>query len=134
MNYDVYGEIINGEKTYKEIAKNILFDNFNENSRSVIIGWTDQKCDHRDIMFTYCPKKYGNLQRGLRWCYLYISIMDFCSMGFLIERNTDNRKHEKYIKEKLQLGDNHCDDKICELINGVIHELDMLEGNYKDEN
>ena len=33
--------------------------------------------------------------------------------------------------EKLQLRDNHCDKAICELIDGIIHELDLLEGNVK---
>lgn len=121
MNKDKYDEIINGEDTYRVIAENLL------DTGKCIIGWTDQKYDHRDILFTYQPKKYGNLQRGLRWCYLYISIMDLTSMGFLIEMRTDNRKHENYIMEKLRLNNNHCDNKICELINGVIHELDILE-------
>ena len=121
MNYDSYGEIINGEDTYKTIAKNLL------DTGKCIIGWTDQGFDHRDILFTYQPKQYGNLQRGLRWCYLYISIIDFTSMGFLIEMRTDNRKHKGYIMEKLRLNDNSCDNKICELVNGVIHEIDILE-------
>jgi len=121
MNKDSYDEIINGEETYKQIAKELV-----EYGRC-IIGWTDQGCDHRDILFTYKPHKYGNLQRGLRWTCLYISIMGFASMGFLIEDNTDNRKHPSYIMEKLLLHDNPCDNKICELINGVIHELDILE-------
>lgn len=120
MNFEEYGEIINGIGTYKTIAK-LLEDN-----KSCIIGWTDQEYDHRDILFTYRPVQYGNLQRGLRWCYLYISIMDFSSMGFLIEMDTDNRKHNAYIMEKLRLSDNHCDNKICDLINGVIHEIDNL--------
>ena len=121
MNKDSYDEIINGEETYKQIAKELV-----EYGRC-IIGWTDQGCDHRDILFTYKPHKYGNLQRGLRWTYLYISIMGFTSMGFLIEDNTDNRKYPSYIMEKLLLHDNPCDNKICDLINGVIHELDILE-------
>ena len=121
MNFDEYGEVINGKETYLEIANDLL------NEKSCIIGWSDQEYDHRDILFTYRPKCYGNLQRGLRWCYLYVSIMDHSSMGFLIERKTDNRKHNSYLKEKLRLHDNECDEKICELINGVIHEIDLKE-------
>ena len=120
MNKDNYDEIINGEDTYKTIAKELL------DYGRCIIGWTDQQYDHRDILFTYKPHKYGNLQRGLRWTYLYVSIMGFSSMGFLIENDTDNRKANGYIMEKLILHDNHCDNKICELINGVIYELDNL--------
>ena len=127
---DSYGEVINGNMTYETIAKQLHYEGDDPNeSRACIVGWTDQGYDHRDILFTYKPKQYGNLQRGLRWCYLYVSIMDHCSMGFLIEMKSDNRKDSGYIKEKLRLNDNDCDDKICELINGVIHELDKLEGN-----
>ena len=121
MNFDKYDEVINGDNTFKKIAEELVFYG------SCIVGWTDQGCDHRDILFTYKPHKYGNLQRGLRWTYLYVSIMSFSCMGFLIEAKTDNQKHPSYIKEKLQLQDNSCDDKICELINGVIREIDKLE-------
>lgn len=121
--FDKYGEVINSVETYKKVAEK-LFD-----KGRCIVGWTDQGYDHRDILFTYKPMQYGNLQRGLKWCYLYVSIMDFTCMGFLIELKTDNRKHNSYLKEKLRLDDNNCDDKICDLINGVIHALDVLEGN-----
>ena len=49
-------------------------------------------------------------------------------MGFLLEDETDNRKHNSYIMEKLRLHDNPCDNKICELINGVIEYLDKEVG------
>ena len=120
MNKDKYGEIINGESTYRTIADDLL------NGKSVIIGWTDQGYDHRAILFILRPQKYGTLQRGLNFpSHLYISIMDFSCMGFLIESDTDNIKHPSYIKEKLRLNDNSCDDKICELINGVIEYIDL---------
>lgn len=121
MDKDKYGEIINGENTYKEIALNLI------KGKPVIIGWTDQVYDHRDIMFTYDVKQYGNLQRGLHGCYLFVSIIDFTSMGFMIEKKSDNVKHDSYIKEKLRLYGNHCDEKICELVNGVIHQLDIMD-------
>ena len=121
--YDKYGEVINSQETYKEIAIDLLDHN------PVIIGWTDGEYDHRDILFNYRVKKYGNLQRGMVWSDLFVSIIDYTSYGFLIEIKTDNRKNNGYIKEKLRLQDNNCDDKICELINGVIHELDVLEND-----
>ena len=121
MKYDNYEQVINDKMTYQKIAEELI------NYGRCIIGWTDEGYDHRDILFTYKPHKYGTLQRGLKWTYLYVSIMGISSMGFLIEMNTDNRKYPNYIKEKLCLNDNSCDDKICELINGVIHELDNLE-------
>lgn len=122
MNFDKYNEVINGEHTYNTIAKTLL------DTGKCIIGWTDQDYDHRDILFTYKPKHLGGeLQRGMRWCYLYISIIDHTSMGLLIESNTDNTKHETYLMEKLRLSDNSCDKKICELVNGVIREIDKLK-------
>lgn len=128
MNVDSWGEVINGHLTYQTIAKELV-----EYGRC-IVGWTDEGYDHRDILFTYRPHKYGNLQRGLRWTYLFVSIIDHTSMGFLIEDgDCDNTKHSGYIKEKLRLGENSCDDKICELINGVIHEIDILrDGGFND--
>lgn len=124
MNKDIYGEIINGESTYRTIADDLL------NGNSVIIGWTDKGYDHRDILFTFRPQKYGTLQRGLNFpSHLYVSIINFSCMGFLIENNSDNRKHTCYIKEKLRLDDNNCDDKICELINGVIEYIDLARNN-----
>ena len=122
MNFDKYGEVINGEMTYKKIAVELL------SNGKCIIGWTDEGADHRDILFTYKPNIYGTLQRGFRWCFLYVSIMDFTSYGFLIESDRDNTKDDGYLMEKLRLHDNNCDKKICELINGVIKEIDKLEG------
>lgn len=138
MNKDNYGEIINGEDTFKKIAFRLY------NGQSVLIGWTDEGCDHRDILFTYDAdvnegishtliKAGENIQRGMRWSNFFVSIIDFTSFGFTIEDLRDNRKHKGYLQEKLRLHDNSCDDKICELINGIIHELDILEGNVKNE-
>ena len=127
MNKDDYGEIYNGEETFKKIAETLL------NEGKCIIGWTDQAYDHRDILFTYQPKQFGNLQRGLKWCYLYISIMGLSCMGFLMEDLRDNRKANSYIMEKLRLYDNDCDNKICDLINGVIHEIDKMKGYVENE-
>lgn len=120
--YDNYNQVVNCEATYDLIAKELL-----EYGRC-IIGWTDEGYDHRDILFTYKPHKYGELQRGLKWTYLYVSIMSLSCMGFLIENDRDNTKHPSYIKEKLYLQENSCDDKICDLVNGVIHSIDKVRG------
>ena len=122
-NLDDWKEVINGEDTFKAIAQELI------DYGRIIIGWTDQDFDHRDILFTYQPTKMGNLQGGLRWCYLYVSIIRYNSMGFLIEFKRDNIKGPGYIQEKLNLSNNSCDTKLCELINGVIHQIDLIEGN-----
>ena len=52
MNKDNYGEIINGEETYKFIKEELC-----KNYYDVIIGWTDGELDHRDIYFSYRETK-----------------------------------------------------------------------------
>ena len=109
-----YNEVINSEETYKQIAQDLIDNN------SVLIGWTDEGCDHRDILFTYRPIKYGYVQRGIKSNYLFVSIMSMSCMAFSVENGI---KANGYIKEKLCLSENNCDDKICDLINGVIKYL-----------
>ena len=113
MNKDKYGEIINGEKTYKEIADNLKL------GHSVIIGWTDGEYTHYDILFSLNVVKEGELQRGLRWNDLFVSVMSIGAFGFL----TDSEKHSGYIGEKLGLGNNNTTEKLGELINGIIKNL-----------
>ena len=113
MNIDKYEEVINGRGTYKTIAEQLREGN------SVIIGWTDEKFDHRDIFFSIGrTKKYGNLQRGIKPYYLFVGIMDFCFYGF-----NGGVKNPYYILEKLRLNDNETNLRIAELINGVLSEL-----------
>ena len=86
MNKDNYGEIINGEDTFKKIAFRLY------NGQSVLIGWTDEGYDHRDILFTYDAdvnegishtliKAGENIQRGMRWSNFFVSIIDFTSFA-----------------------------------------------------
>lgn len=113
MDKDIYGEVINGEKTYKEIAYLLKCGN------SVIIGWTDEEGTHFDILFSLNVVKEGTLQGGLRWNDLFVSIMRIGSFGFL----TDSEKESGYIGEKLGLGNNDTTVKLTELINGIIEQL-----------
>ena len=113
MNKDEFDEVINGEKTYKEIAYQLKHGN------SVIIGWTDEEWTHYDILFTLNVVKEGGLQSGLRWNDLFVSIMRKGAFGFL----TDNLKDKGYVAEKLNLNYNVTAEKITELINGIITNL-----------
>ena len=118
MNYDEFNEIVNGDITYRAIAEELL------EGKSVLIGWTDQLYDHRDILFTLSPTKHGYIQRGLKGQgYLYVSIIGISSMGFMLSGDpTDG-----YIEEKLRLDGSHCDEMICELIRNVIKYLNKVE-------
>lgn len=114
MEISDYGEITNSIDIYKEIAKQL------NNKTGVIIGWTDEKYDHRDIYFSLRnTTKYGDLQRGIKATDLFVGIVDFSFFGF----KTDSTKHPNYILEKLRLTDNDTNLKIADLINGVISEL-----------
>lgn len=113
MNYDKYGEVINGKGTYKEIAKLL------EENNTVGIGWTDEDSTHLDIIFKLGVLKFGNFQRGIKANFLYVSIIDYTSYAFV----PDTIKYGTYIQEKLRLND-HCGDKVAELINGIIKELE----------
>ena len=117
MDIEKYGEVINGENTYKTIAKNL------KNGKSVIVGWTDEEGTHFDILFSLNVVKEGPLQGGLRWNDLFVSIMKIGAFGFLI----GSEKHSGYIGEKLNLGDNITTEKLTELINGIIGYLKFYE-------
>ena len=115
MNKDEYGEIINGAETYTEIANKL------KKCEAVIIGWADEKDTHYDILFTNgAYKQNGNLlQRGLKGNELFVSIMSKGAFGF----KTDTLKDRGYIAEKLNLAINETTQKLTDLINGIIEEL-----------
>ena len=123
INTDNYGEIINGEATYRAIAYSLIKEH-----KPIIIGWTDQEYDHRDILFILGVNKKGYLQRGLKENDLFVSIVGSGSLfGFI----PTTQKEASYILEKLMLQDNTTNRKIAELINGVITYIDyMLRGEF----
>lgn len=116
MDKDEYGEIINGIYTYREIANNL------KKGKNVIIGWTDEKYTHLDILFSCgAYKEHENiLQRGLRSNDLYVSIIGLGSFGFITDKG---EKAKGYISEKLNLKGEPTLSKCTELINRVINEL-----------
>lgn len=114
MNIDDYGEIINGPYTYKGIANRL------EEGETVIIGWTDEKHTHLDLLFNFKTYKEGMLQRGLRGNELYVSIISLGAFGFDVK---DGEIHEGYISEKLNIYGEPTVSKLADLINGVIKEL-----------
>lgn len=114
MDKDEYGEIINGENTYKEIARvlNVV--------GTCLIGWTDEIYTHYDILFLHKTQFYGtNIQGGIKSNDLFITIMRKGAFGFKI----DSKKSSGYIAEKLNLSDDETAEKLAELINGVIERL-----------
>ena len=116
MNINEYGEVVNGEATYKIIARLLMVN------ETVGIGWTDGDCTHLDIVFKLgLDIKEGYFQRGIKQTYLFVSIIGYTSYGF----NPDTIKEGTYIQEKLSI-QGECGDKVTELINSIITELDEL--------
>ena len=114
MNKDEYEEIINGYDTVIEISKRL------KEGQSVIIGWTDEKYTHLDLLFNYKTYKEGMLQRGLRGYELYVSIISWGAFGFDVK---EREIHKGYISEKLNIRGEPTVSKLADLINGVIKEL-----------
>lgn len=113
MNYNEYGEVINGEDTYSLIANKL------KNKETIGVGWTDEDKTHLDIIFKLeLDHKEGMFQRGIISNYLFVSIIDHTSYAFV----PDSIKYGSYIQEKLRMN-NSCGDKLAELINGIIKEL-----------
>lgn len=111
MNMDSYGEIIFGDNTCKEIAK-ILKD-----GKNVLIGFTDEEYEHRDIFFSYMTtEKVGYVQRGIKSNSLFVGIIPDKFYGF----RTDTEKAKGYIEEKLNISYEPMLTKLTDLINGVI--------------
>lgn len=118
MNENNYGEVINGNDTYKFIADSL------RKGKTVGIGWTDEMATHLDIIFKLgIDIKCGNFQRGIKTDYLFVSIIDYSSYGFCIKNGI---KFGGYIQEKMRM-QNECGNKLAELINGIIDVLNKEE-------
>lgn len=116
--YDVdsYGEVLNGPGTYAEIVEDVGY------GASALVGWTDGLGTHFDILFTRrpaCPNP-ANIQGGVRAGDLFVSIMRVGAFGFEINGLV---KHHGYVAEKLHLGDGPTSERVADLINGVIAQL-----------
>ena len=113
VDFNEYQEVINGEKTYKFISKMLLLN------QTIGIGWTDGDSTHLDIIFKLgLDNKLGTFQRGIKSDYLFVSIIDHTSYGFV----PNSIKDGSYIQDKLRMN-SECGDKLAELINGIIKFL-----------
>ncbi len=118
MNYEEYGEVINGQQTYEGIA-HIL------ERHPILVGWTDGNGTHLDIMFNKQVVPYGtNIQGGIRPnTDLFVSIMRWGAFAFEI---SESELHPGYVDEKLGNRGSFgkaCSQALAELINGVKKEI-----------
>lgn len=114
MNYDDYGEVVNGDSTYRGIAEEL-------HHNAVIVGWSDVHGTHFDILFTLTALRYGDqIQGGIRpGTDLFVSIMRWGAFAFEVN-NADT--HPGYYEEKLgSLGKfgEQTSAALADLINGV---------------
>lgn len=114
MNVDSYNEVIFGKDTCKEIARVL------REGKNIIIGFTDEEYEHRDIFFSYMnTKKTGYIQRGINEFDLFVGIVPDKFYGF----RTDTEKSKGYIEEKLNISYEPMLTKLTDLINGICREL-----------
>jgi hypothetical protein len=115
MNTDEYGEVVNGEETFSEIAKTLLTE------FRAFVGWSDGCGYHLDILFTLYPKQWGPVQRGISPnTDMFVSVMGKGSFAF----DPDAKgTHAEYYAEKLNIGKGETAFKLAELLEGVKENL-----------
>lgn len=114
---DDYGEVVNGENTFKVIAQLLA------NSIPVMVGWTDGHMSHFDILFTYEAHRYGSqIQGGIHpESDLLVSIMGRGAFGFEVK---DEDTHWGYIDGKFgNFFGETTGGELANLINGVKKNL-----------
>jgi len=115
---DSYGIVINHPETYRNIASKIA------EGGSILIAWTDEDSTQFDILFSCLDVPYkliGQVQGGVRWNDLFVSIMRMGSFGFEIKEDIDTGSG--YYEEKLGSAMGSTAKKLAELINGVRKEV-----------
>lgn len=120
VNTDAWGEVVNGPDTVWMISQSL------KAGCSAVVGWTDGRITHHDVLFTLAGDIYGRLQ-GIHPAaqrapsrILFVSVMRVGAFGFVMERGTkfDNR----YVAEKLGVGGATAE-ALTALINDVVQEL-----------
>jgi len=114
---DAYGEVTNSDETYEAIAKALGY------AGSCVIGWTDERSTHYDILFACNVPQFGNLQGGQRGpTSLFVCILRRSGgFGFSLIRDSSEPIYASYVSEKLGLDPKSVTtEKITDLINGVL--------------
>ena len=109
MKYNNIDECVNSPELYLHIANMLMLHG------KVLIGWSDGRASHFDILFTIEPARVGPIQRGIRETDLFVSVIGHISYGFSIDPSIDIL----YIECKLRLQSI----ELATLVQGVIKEL-----------
>lgn len=107
---------MNGPETFSAIAAELI------DNQCCVVGWTDGRSSHHDVLFVLSPKKFGSLQGGLGGNgYMFVTLMRYGSFAFEVARTND--LHSNYVAEKLGEHNNVTTKALAELINGVLEKF-----------
>ncbi len=117
VKQDEYGNVLNDHKTYLGLVVGLLI-------RPVVFAWTDEQGSHLDILMTYEPAQYGNLQRGMNSkTDLFIAVSGYGMFGFELN---GFEKYPTYVGEKLGMGGSNLTTiALAEMINAVCNLLEV---------
>lgn len=119
MNLDTWGEVINGPDTYLDLWSSIL------PGKAMLIGWTDGRGTHYDVLFVLGTYSAGHIQRlhptlvqqMQHSPVLFVSILGLGAFGFAI--GDDEALHPEYVAEKLNIGGPPTAEALTVLLNGL---------------
>ncbi len=110
VSQDEYGEVYNSANTYARLAVMLASEN------TCVIGWTDRRGSHYDILLSRQPQQVGPLQGGQRGgTDLFVAISRCGCFGFDL---VTEESHPNYVAEKLGLGSGVTSEALAELSNG----------------
>lgn len=119
-NVDAWGEVVNGPDTVRTIVENLVA------GWPTVIGWTDGRMSHHDVLFAIVRDIHGHLQgvhptaQALPSTILFVSVMRVGAFGFVMEH--DSSFTERYVAEKLGVGGATAV-ALAALINDIVKEL-----------
>lgn len=120
VNTDTWGEVVNGPDTVRTIVDGLT------NGWPVVIGWTDGRVTHHDVLFTIVRDIHGQLQgihpvaQRIPSSILFVSVMRVGAFGFVMEHGA--KFDDRYVAEKLGIGGATAE-ALAALINDVVQEL-----------
>jgi hypothetical protein len=120
VDTDTWGEVINGPNTVRTIVDGL------KTGWPVVIGWTDGRASHHDVLFTVVKDIHGHLQgihptaQSIPSTILFVSVMRIGAFGFVMEH--DATFVVRYVAEKLGVGGATAE-ALAALMNDVVKEL-----------
>ena len=120
MNLDTWNTVINGQDTYTDIWQSIL------PGHSLLIGWTDGRGTHYDILFVLGKKAVGHINAlhpsAIKEMHryapvLFVSVLRLGAFGWNL--GEDEALHPEYVAEKLNINALATAEALTVLLNGL---------------